>query len=418
MLPSVNDRTLVQYLLSAADTIRQQISSDLSLDSAARLSETAAVITRVAQQIACRDDESEDARNEYNAILAAQTEFKGLMNSASSGLTSATPRSVDAERIQAYLRTHPLGGSNVKVTKARLLAGGRCKITALVEQTGAVQLPAVLVLRQDWEGGATDTTVTEEFALLAKLAAFGVRVPKPLLLENDTSALGSPFIMVEHMPGGVEGGLYNPPQSPTLMLQLAEQLGRIHAMPLSEVKPLLQHIPPQTASNPSDVERFAELHATYGIQSKIVDAAIDWLKSNLALAGEGLSLIHNDFGFHNTLVSGDTLTAILDWELSCLGHPASDLGYIKHFVGKVIPWDDFIAHYVASGGFSIPAETIRFHAIWNAVRLYGLIMQARANLEMGKVNDMEITYVCADNLMLLIEFLGQEIFATDGVVQP
>ena len=91
-----------------------------------------------------------------------------------------------------------------------------------------------------------------------------------------------------------------------------------------------------------------------------------------------------------------------------------DLGYIKHFVDKVVPWETFIAHYVAAGGASIAKETIRFHAIWNAVRLYGLIMQARHNLELGRVNDMEITYACADNVMLLIAFLGQELFGGDA----
>jgi len=198
------------------------------------------------------------------------------------------------------------------------------------------------------------------------------------------------------------------------MLQLAEQLGRIHAMPLAEVAPLFAHLPPQTAADPAEVESFAKLHARVGIRSALVDAAIAWLRANTALAGDALSLIHNDFGFHNTLVEGDRLTAVLDWELARIGHPAGDLGYIKHFVPKAVPWDEFIAYYVAAGGAFIPDETIRFHAVWNAVRLYGLIMQARHNLELGRVNDMEITYACADNVMLLIAFLGRELFGGDA----
>jgi aminoglycoside phosphotransferase (APT) family kinase protein len=414
MLPRANDRTLSRYLLSAAHTIRLQIAGGFDGDAIARLTETAAIVARVAQQIEARDAAAGDARAEYAAIRAAQAEFEGFGAASTSAFTSAGPRSVDAGRIEAFLRGHPLGGPEVTVTAARLLAGGRCKITALVEQTGAVALPASLVLRQDWAGGATDTTVAAEYALLERLHARGVRVPKPLLVENGDAALGSPFIMVERIGGRVEGGLYDPPPSESLMLQLAEQLGRIHAMPLAEVAPLFAHLPPQTAADPAEVEGFAELHARVGIRSALVDAAIDWLRANIALAGDALSLIHNDFGFHNTLVDGDRLTAVLDWELARIGHPASDLGYIKHFVDKVVPWADFIAHYVAAGGVSIPAETIRFHAIWNAVRLYGLIMQARHNIELGRVNDMEITYACADNVMLLIAFLGRELFGDDA----
>lgn len=410
MLPVVNDRTLSRYLLSAAHTIRQQIAGGLSGDAVARLTETAAVIARVAQQIDHEGALAADARAEYAAILAAQREFDDVATAGSATFASAGARSVDASQIERFLRGHALGGPDVRVTGAQLLAGGRCKITALVEQEGAVALPASLVLRQDWDGGATDTTVAGEFALIAKLYDRGVRVPRPLLVENDPVVLGSPFIMVERIAGRVEGGLYDPPPSRTLMLELAEQLGRIHATPLADVEPLLGHIPRQTATDPADIDRFAEWHAQVGIRSRLVDAAIDWLRANGDLAGDDLSLIHNDFGFHNSLVHEGHLSAVLDWELACIGHPASDLGYIKHFVDKVVPWDDFIAAYVAAGGFTIAPETVRYHAIWNAVRLYGLIMQARHNLELGRVNDMEITFACADNVLLLIAFLGREMF--------
>jgi aminoglycoside phosphotransferase (APT) family kinase protein len=413
-LPRANDRTLNRYLLSAAHTIRRQIAGGFDGDAIARLSETAAVVARVAQQIEARERKAGNARAEYEAILAAQAAFEEYGAASGSAFTSAGARSVDAARIEAFLRRHPRGGPDVTVTGARLLAGGRCKITALVEQSGAVALPASLVLRQDWAGGATDTTVAAEYALLEKLFDRGVRVPRPLLVEDGDDALGSPFIMVERIAGRVAGGLYDPPRSPALMLQLAEQLGRIHAVPLADVAPLFAHLPRQTAADLAEVDAFAALHARVGIRSALVEAAIAWLRDHIALAGQDLSLIHNDFGFHNALVEGERLTAVLDWELARIGHPASDLGYIKHFVPRVVPWETFVAHYVSAGGASIPEETIRFHAIWNAVRLYGLIMQARHNLELGRVNDMEITYACADNVMLLIAFLGRELFGGDA----
>ena len=410
MLPIMNERTLNRLLLSAAATIRQQIAQGFSSEAVARLGETAAVVTRIAQQIDRHDMVPSDARSEYAGIMAAQSEFEAITAEGSASMVPAGARSVDAARLEIFLKSHPLGGADVTVTSARLLSGGRCKITALVEQNGAVGLPSAFVLRQDWDGGATDTTVAGEYALLEKLYERGVRVPRPLLVEKGAEALGSPFILLERIAGKVEGGLYNPPQSRTLMLQMAEQLGRIHAISLADVQPLLDHIPYQTAADPAEIEGFAELHARIGIKSTLVDAAIDWLRANVALAGSDLTLIHNDFGFHNVLVDGDCLTAVLDWELARIGHPAADLGYIKHFVEKVVPWDDFLASYRDAGGVPVAANTVRFHAIWNAVRLYGLIMQARYHLELGRVNDMEIAYVCADNLLLLIAYLGRELF--------
>lgn len=415
MLPLASDRTLSRYLLSAASSIKQQLGADFSRESRARLEEAVAVIVRVAQQVDSRDTRASDAQGEYKAVLGAQCDLDAIIaGDGRSRQTSSSVRGVDADRIQAFLQRHPLGGPDVRIARAHLLSGGRCKITALVEQGGARALPDCLVLRQDWEGGATDTTVSDEFALLEQLFLRGVRVPRPLLLETNEEVLGGAFIMVEKIPGVVRGGLYDPPRSRELMLQLAEQLGRIHAIPVSSVEPLLRHIPPQSAADPDDLDAFANLHSRIGLQSKILDTAIDWLRANIALAGDDISLIHNDLGFHNALVDGETLTAVLDWELAKLGHPASDLGYIKHFVERVVPWEEFIARYVEHGGFSIPEQTVRFHAVWNAVRLYGLIMQARQNLEQDRVNDIEITYACADNVMRLISFLGQEVVGAPG----
>ena len=51
MLPKANDRTLSRYLLSASHTIHKQIAAGLEGEAIARLTETAAVIARVAQQI-------------------------------------------------------------------------------------------------------------------------------------------------------------------------------------------------------------------------------------------------------------------------------------------------------------------------------------------------------------------------------
>ena len=124
-----------------------------------------------------------------------------------------------------------------------------------------------------------------------------------------------------------------------------------------------------------------------------------------------MRLTHNDLGFHNFLTDGDELTAILDWELAELGHPAADLGYVKPFVELMVSWPEFIDRYESAGGWLVEPATLRFHTIWNAIRLYELIMQARAALAEGLVRDVEITYACADATMRLLQALGGELRA-------
>ncbi|GGC16835.1 hypothetical protein GCM10011371_00330 [Novosphingobium marinum] len=409
-LPAANRETLAAYLRSAARTIEGELGGGLEEANASRLSEASAIIARVAQQVVDSEQES-SAEAEYRALVAAEREFGAML-----APRTETPgaRHIDAADVETYLKGHARGGPGTEVTGAKLLAGGRCKVTALIEQEGAADLPSSLVLRQDWEGGATETSVVGEFALLELLHEEGVRVPRPLVLER-SDALGLPFILVERIEGAVNGGLYEPPSSPALMRQLAEQLGKIHAVPLERAKRLFTEQSASAAGDPAAVDAFEHNHRTIGLRSKIVDAAIAWLRANSHLTGDQETLVHNDFGFHNVLTQGDRLTAVLDWELAKIGHPASDLGYVMHFVTKVVGWDEFLAWYREAGGSLIAPDVVHYHAVWNAVRLYGLIMQARHNLEIGRVDDIEISYACADNVMRLIAFLGELVLDADRV---
>lgn len=406
MLPAINDATLSRSLLSTSHAIRKLLAIGLTGAAATRMRETATVLARIAQQIDRTERPARDAGEEYRAVLAAN---RTIAQEISVDENLAVSRGIDQARIEAYLRAHPLGGARTNVSSARLLAGGRCKITALIEQTGAASLPPVLILRQDWDGGATDTTVASEFAVLERLHAHGVKVPRPLLVEHDERALGSAFIFVEKIDGALAGGFFDPPSDPALMRQLAEQLGHIHALPVAEFSTVLQTFDQDSSLRSTELASFVDNHQRFGVQSKIIEAALDWLAANTEFAGSTLSVVHNDVGFHNTLVDGAELTAVLDWELARIGHPASDLGYVKQFVERVMPWDEFLEHYVAAGGFEMPADVIRYHAIWNAIRVYGLIMISRHNLEIGRVNDFEITLACADNIMWLIAFIGREV---------
>ncbi len=60
-----------------------------------------------------------------------------------------------------------------------------------------------------------------------------------------------------------------------------------------------------------------------------MDALIDWLAANM-LADDGrVSLVHGDYRLDNMIFAADApkVIAMLDWELSTLGHPFADLAY-------------------------------------------------------------------------------------------
>ena len=87
-----------------------------------------------------------------------------------------------------------------------------------------------------------------------------------------------------------------------------------------------------------------------------MDRIIDWLPKNLP-ADTSISLVHGDYRPGNTITCAaePRVAAILDWELSTLGHPLADLGYCcAAYHGKISSIGDFsLLDHVALG---IPTE--------------------------------------------------------------
>jgi aminoglycoside phosphotransferase (APT) family kinase protein len=335
---------------------------------------------------------------------------------ASSGSSSAaaTPnsRSFDADRFERYLQQHELGGKAVCVVECRPLAGGRSKQTILVTLQGAKGLPSHIVVRQDWASAVTGTSVISEFALLRSVFDAGLRVPHPLLLEKSPEPLGAPFIVVTRMAGGPQGDIFNPPRSEKLALQVAEQLATLHRLPTKAFSEI--GVPAEAYSETQlrdGLQSFRQLNDKLGLPSRTIEIAIEWLQQNISRVSSAQSLVHNDLGFHNFLIEGEELVAILDWELAHIGNPAADFGYIRDWICQMTSWSRFMESYRAAGGPEVDQATLDFYTLWCGVRLYCLLLQARAGVAMGAVKDTEITFAVAQFLPILLHRISRQLRA-------
>lgn len=223
---------------------------------------------------------------------------------------------------------------------ARMIGDGHSNITYLVSREGAE-----VVLRRPPRPPLPPSAhdVVREARLLQALEHQAVRTPRVLVLEEDGAALGVPFYVMEQVRGDVVGATL-PERFATdaakdrIVDELVDALVELHAVDPREAglewfgKADGRYLERQ-------LRRFGGLwehNATRELPE--VDEAAAWLREHLPEQRES-TLVHGDYRLGNVMFGagpdggpgGDAvphLAAIFDWELSTVGDPLADLGYL------------------------------------------------------------------------------------------
>jgi aminoglycoside phosphotransferase (APT) family kinase protein len=165
-----------------------------------------------------------------------------------------------------------------------------------------------------------------------------VPVPKAYALCRDESVVGVDFYIMEYMPGRIIADPLIPDVSPEHRTKLIDSmndvLARIHnvdyrAVGLGDFGREGQYVQRQI----SRWTQLYDLSATEHIEA--MENLKAWLPKNVPEVDE-TRINHGDYRLHNTIVhpTEPRIIAVIDWELSTLGHPLADLGYncmIYHF---------------------------------------------------------------------------------------
>ncbi len=259
------------------------------------------------------------------------------------------------------------------------IGGGQSNPTYFVDFAGRRMVlrkqPAGPILR-----GAH--AVDREFRVLSALAATDVPVPKPILFHADPEPLGTPFYLMERVDGRVFHDTALPGirshERRLLYLAMAETLAKLHA-----VRP--DAIGLSDFGRPGDY--FERQLARWTKQWKEsptrnipdLDHLSDWLARNLPSDDGHVSIAHGDFRLGNLMFhpSEPRVVAILDWELSTLGHPLADLGFccipwatapdeyggilgLDHAALGIPSQPTFVAHYFTHSLLAVPKSVPRF----------------------------------------------------------
>ena len=201
------------------------------------------------------------------------------------------------------------------------------------------------VLRRKPEGPVLPSAhaVDREFKVMAALASTPVPVPIMHLLCEDNDIIGSMFFIMEY----VQGTLHWDAQ--LAQTQLAKtQLSQTQDRPLrgaiyDQMNQVLAdlHDVDINAVGLSDFGRpggycqrqytrwSKQYRASETETIEAMELLMQWLPNNMPEDDGRVSLIHGDYRIDNIIFANDspTIIAVLDWELSTLGHPFSDLAY-------------------------------------------------------------------------------------------
>lgn len=232
---------------------------------------------------------------------------------------------LDETALLAYL--HPrLEGLGASPT-LRQFAGGQSNPTYLLEGERA------FVLRKKPPGKLLPSAhqIEREYRVMRALAETDVPVPRCPLLCEDASVIGTPFFVMEH----VEGRVFSDPSLPGLSPQdrgavyddLARTLARLHAVDPSSVG--LEDYGKPTGYVQRQIQRWSEQYRAAQTDTiEEMDQLMAWLAEHCP-ADEAPSVAHGDFRIGNVILhpTEPRIVAVLDWELSTLGHPLADLAY-------------------------------------------------------------------------------------------
>ncbi|MDC8784430.1 phosphotransferase [Roseateles koreensis] len=177
--------------------------------------------------------------------------------------------------------------------------------------------------------------IEREFTVMRALADSDVPVPRMLALCEDESIVGRAFYIMEFMPGRVLWDPALPSMTPDQRAAIYDEMNRViaalHTVNFAACG-LSQYGKPGNYFE-RQIGRWSKQYlASVTAPIPAMDALIEWLPAHIpdsARDEREVAIVHGDFRLDNLMFHPEEprVQAVLDWELSTLGHPLADFSY-------------------------------------------------------------------------------------------
>ncbi len=233
----------------------------------------------------------------------------------------------DAGVLLPYLEAHVRGFRGpLQIEK---FAGGQSNPTFRIEAGSGTY-----VLRRQPPGNLLKSAhaVDREFRVMAALRETAVPVPGVLHLCEDPGVIGSMFYVMEFCDGRIfwDAAIpeVNRDERGALYDEMIRVLAALHRVDV-DAAGLADYGKPGNYFERQYGRWSSQYRASELQRIEPMEELIAWLDGNIPDDDGRVTLVHGDYRLDNMIFARDEPAAIalLDWELSTLGHPFADLGY-------------------------------------------------------------------------------------------
>jgi aminoglycoside phosphotransferase (APT) family kinase protein len=221
----------------------------------------------------------------------------------------------------------------------------------------------------------TEYGVAREAEAMRALAGTGILVPAVGGCEPDLALL-----LVERMPGSALLQRASPAERQQVIAEYGRQLARLHrldwrSLPVGRAIPVPASVEEMTVGGwlRAAEADYAASAARRRHPEPLLDLVAWWLHHHQP-AGRSLDemrLLHGDAGVNNFLFEHGQLTAFVDWELTIVADPVSDLGNAR-FREALYPTGTYpalVAAYEAAAGSPVDGSALSYYTALGAIVL-------------------------------------------------
>jgi aminoglycoside phosphotransferase (APT) family kinase protein len=258
--------------------------------------------------------------------------------------------------------------------------------------------------------------IEREFKVMRALAQTNVPVARMHALCEDESVIGRAFYIMAFVEGRVlwEQSLpgMTPAERRSLYTELNRVLARLHRAPYAQIG-LGDYGRPGNYIERQIGRWSKQYQASVTQPIDAMDRLIEWLPSHMPASAktELTAIVHGDFRIDNVIYHPEQarILAVLDWELSTLGHPLADFSY--HCMAWHIPpgtfrglggidlaplgiplEDDYIRLYCDQTGFANPVDLKtdwNFYLAYNMFRIAAILQGIAKRVEDGTASSAQ-----------------------------